>query len=120
MSALPVMAEGAAAESVAQEEQTPFPVEPAVVENAGDATPAEQPVDAPAPQEEVAPPAAAETPAAQPAEEVPLPVEPQPEAEPAPGSRTCEAGAPGKACGEPGRCLPWHCEGGGSEPHSGL
>lgn len=82
MSALPVMAEGAAAESAAQEEQTPFPVEPAVVENTDAAVPAEQPVDNPAPQEEAAP--AEETaPAAPPAEPAFLPVESQPEAAPA-------------------------------------
>ena len=82
MSALPVMAEGAAAESAAQEEQTPFPVEPAVVENTDAAVPAEQPVDNPAPQEEASP--AEETaPAAPPAEPAFQPVESQPEAAPA-------------------------------------
>lgn len=82
MSALPVMAEGAAAESAAQEEQTPFPVEPAVVENTDAAVPAEQPVDNPAPQEEASP--AEETaPAAPPAEPAFQPEESQPEAAPA-------------------------------------
>ena len=82
MSALPVMAEGAAAESAAQEEQTPFPVEPAVVENTDAAVPAEQPVDNPAPQEEASP--AEETAsAAPPAEPAFQPVESQPEAAPA-------------------------------------
>ncbi len=97
------MAEGAAAESVAQEEQTPFPVEPAVVENAGDATPAEQPVDAPAPQEEVAPAAAVEAPAAPPAEPAPQPVEPQPEAsaEPAPAAESAPAAEPAPAAEAP-------------------
>ena len=88
MSALPVMAEGAAAESAAQEEQTPFPVEPAVVENTDAAEPAEQSVDNPSPQEETSPAenTAPAVPPAEPASQLAQQPEAAPAAEPAPAA----------------------------------